>query len=147
MNTRSNWQRLHDIAEKRREYLGLAQTEVAGVSAAWIRDLKDREGAPSTRQRPKLDALDLALGWDKGTAWSLARDPFEDDSVTAIDQEDRLVHGDETTCIPDVPTALEGDREQAIRDFGTIVMRSLRVMDDATAEDAMARIVQLLGIE
>ena len=147
MTERSNWQRLHDVAEKRRQHLGMRQEQLEGVSSAWVRDLPNREGAPSARMKAKLDALDGALGWPKGTAWALARDPFEDGSVAAQDQEDRLIYGDETTNVPPGVAALAGDREQAIRVFGTIVMAGLRAMDDASAEDAMARIVQLLGIE
>ena len=146
MTQRSNWQRLHDIAEARRQHVGLRQDQLEGVSPAWVRDLPNREGL-SARMKAKLDALDGALGWPAGTSWALARDPFEDGSVAAQDQEDRLVYGDETTNVPPVVPALAGDREQAIRDFGTIVMAGLRAMDDASAEDAMARIVQLLGIE
>lgn len=145
MNSRSNWQRLHDIGEKRRQQLGLRQADLEGVSPQWVRGLPGREGAPSAKMRAHLDAYDVALGWPAGTSWRLVRDPFDDGSPAAVDQEDRLVYGDETTKVP-VTSVLSEDREQSIRDFGTIVMGSLRNMDDASAERTMRDIIRLLGL-
>lgn len=70
----TNWQRLHRIAEARREKLGIAQSgmkDLGGPSKSWVNALPYHEGPPSTRHAPHLERLDAVLRWPKGTSWDL----------------------------------------------------------------------------
>lgn len=165
MNQRSTWQRLHDIGEKRRAHIAKRQQDLEGVSPAWVRALPSNEGAPSARMIDKLNAYDDALLWPRGTSFRLARDPFVEGSDTAIDEEDRLVHGDwsdlEATPDPELRQMVEDfstmvmgtlrgmaedDRERALEGVAGVVTATLLNMDPASAERTMRDIGRLLGI-
>lgn len=141
--TRTNWERLYEIAEARRNKLAMHQDELrdyGGPSASGFRAIKDRSGRPTPKMRDGLLGLDASMGWPGGTSWRIASDPFEDGSPAAEDEESRLVEGDETTWIPSKRNAA------AIRTFEKVILPRLRRMDEASAERAMAEMVRLLGI-
>jgi hypothetical protein len=148
MKQRTTWQRLHEIAEARREQLGYRQQDLAeegGPSSAWIRKLPAQIGRPTVKMKSSLEDLDMVLGWPKGTSWRLASDPFEEGSDTAVDEEDRLIHGDASTRVPRKDRLSQ--REQDLRNFETLVLGVLRSMDEASAKRAMVEIARLLGLE
>jgi hypothetical protein len=142
----TNWQRLARIVDERRGELGLRQEDLhslGGPSKSWLAELPKRQGAPTTKMAKSLSDLDKSLGWPQGTSWKLALDKTR----KAFGEE----HGeDEAAQLIEMDTAPEADlpaRERAIRDFGTIVMGTLRNMDPASAERTMRDINRLLGIE
>ena len=145
MKQRTNWQRLYDIAAARMAEIGLPQSKLpvnGGPSNSWFWDLQHRQGKPTVKMSRSLEALDVALGWPVGTSFRLARDPFVDGSDTALDEEDRLIHGDSSTTLP---RQLD-PHEQAIRDFGTMVMARLRALPEDEAVALMRRVTVTFGI-
>lgn len=142
---RTNWQRLYDTAAARMAELGLPQNALktnGGPSNSWFWDLQHRDGKPTVKMSRSLEALDVALGWPVGTSFRLARDPFIDGSDSALDEEDRLIHGDASTTMP----AELDPHEQAIRDFGTMVMARLRALPEDEGIALMRRLATGLGI-
>lgn len=137
----TSWERLHRIAEKRREELGMSRADLTaqgGPSSETLRGLALRVGAPTLRQRAALDALDSALGWDRGTSWDLAQ-PMREAMTPEFmaDEEDRLVHA---------PARLAVDaHEQAIRDFGSMVQAALRKQPADEAEQMMVALMKVLN--
>lgn len=143
--SRTNWKRLYDIVVARMSEIGMTKNgleAVGGPSKSWLWDLQHREGRPTAKMSRSLEALDTALGWPLGTSFRLARDPFDEGSITAQDEEDRLVKGDESTQVP----SLLPPHEKAIRDFASSVQGTLRSMPEAEAKDLMRRMYQMLGI-
>jgi hypothetical protein len=142
----TNWQRLARIAEERRGELGLTQDDVhaiGGPSKSWQAGLASREGAPTTKMAHSLGDLDRALGWPVGTSWKLALDRTRQ----AFGEEQAE---DEAACLVEMdsfPDAELPAAERRVRDFGTVVMGTLRNMDPASAERTMRDINRLLGIE
>lgn len=143
---RSNWERLYDIAEARMSELGMARDELkahGGPSKSWFWEMQNRTKEPNVRMKGSLDELDVALGWPRGTSYRLARDPFDEGSPAAMDEEERLIHGDDSTRVP--ATQLS-EHEQMIRDFATAVQIRLRGMPEVEAREQMIRLGLELGI-
>lgn len=142
----TNWQRLARIVDERRGELGLLRDDLrslGGPSKSWLSDLPKRQGPPSTKMAKSLADLDKSLGWPRGTSWKLALDRTRE----AFGEE----HGeDEARYYVDmdvVPSAELPARERAIRDFATLVVGTLRNMDEVSAELAMAEMSHLLGLK
>ena len=135
----TSWQRLYRIAEARRERLGITRNGLKGLggpSSEWVRKLREQEGAPSSRHRPSLDALDHALGWEAGTSWGLLADDYSAWSPDALeDEEESLIHGPSLSGV-----------ENELRDFETMVLARLRTMSPEDAAEAMRQIARILGI-
>lgn len=136
------WQRLHEIAVKRSRQLGYhRQSEIPGVSPAWLRELRNRTEPATPRQHSSMESLDKALRWDVGTSLRLSRDDFTPGSPVALDEEDRLVSGG----------LFEGSKltlaEQIeLLDFETVVLARLRDLPQRQRESVMGRITRLLEI-
>ncbi|MEW1955307.1 hypothetical protein [Terrabacter sp. NPDC080008] len=67
--------RLHAPIEDRRRDLGLTLMGIqsaGGPSPRWVQKLLHLAGPPTDRMRLPMRRLDLAIGWDVGTAWRIA---------------------------------------------------------------------------
>lgn len=132
------WERLHRIAEARRQHLGMSRADMkakGGPSSESVRKLKFYEGPPSIRQAPTLRDLDEVLKWPLGTAWGLVADGREGWATELLDDEEQLcIYGDE-----DKGTAPDQ------RHFETVLHATLREMPADERERAMAEILKVLG--
>ena len=129
----TNWQRLHRIAEARRERMGLSQSglkALGGPSKSWVNALPHLEGSPSARHATSLKQLDAVLRWPEGTSWDLvSRDRSDDDPELLADEERGLV-----------------DHKDKVTVFVYLVERRLRGLQDDELRPAMLDIGRRLGI-